>query len=183
MIFKCLWFIFCSKNFKTQCLGFERQWIWLQKSGRAVWFWFGFWLFVFVFSSLFYYNALGRAVPSLFVQLLWEDITTKDFIFSVLHIIFQRREAGGGREGTGKQRAEPVNSPPETSYWQDKGRAQGRLPDESIHQDSFAGSLHATENTHWPFVLKMPQQNRSHKQVTRSSQSTGNGMAEATWLH
>lgn len=130
---------------------------------------------------LVYYNALGRAVPSLFVRLLWEDRTLKDFIFSVLHRIFQRREAGGGRGG--KSRG--------LSQWTlhqgqviDKIRAGLRAGSQMKAFTSFAGSLHATANTHWAFVLKMPQQNRSHKQVTRSPKSTGKWHSRvATWLH
>lgn len=92
----------------------------------------------------------------------------KDFIFCLLHRIFQRREVGGRREGTGKQRTEPVNSPPETDVT-DKIRAGLRagLPDESFYPGSFAGSLHATMYTRWAFVLKTPQWNSSHKQVGR----------------
>ena len=179
MIFKCLWFIFCSKNFKTQCLGFERQWIGSRRvAAFSVWFWFGFWLCVFVFSRLL--QCLG---PTCFlaVRLLWEGRTLKDFIFSVLHRIFQGREAGGGKGGKSRGLSQwTLHQGPVI----DKIRAGLRAGSQMKAFTSFGGSLHAAANTLWAFVLKMPQQNRSHKQVTRSPQSTGKWHSRvATWLH
>lgn len=122
LIFKCLWLIFCSKNFNTPCLGFERQWIWLQKrvDSFSIWFWFGFWLFLFVFSSLFYYNALARAVLS--VCLFCEGRIMRYFIFCLLHGIFQRKKRSGWREErdwkTENQASELWTR--EKRYWQDR---------------------------------------------------------------
>lgn len=165
LIFKCLWFIFCSKNFNTQCLGFERQRVWLQKrvDSFSIWFWFDFWLFLFVFSSWFYYNALARlfshSSSNCFERSeLWRIL----FSVSFIELFKEGEEVGGGWEGTENRVAEPVNCQPERNVT-DKIRAG--LPDELLYPGSFAHFLYSTTHTHWAFVLKMPQWNASHRQI------------------
>lgn len=80
----------------------------------------------------------------------------RNFILSLVHRTFQRRNRSGWRlRRDRKHGTKPVNSQPERNVM-DKIRA-GLLPDESLHTGAFAHFFFSTMNTNWAFVLKMPQ--------------------------
>lgn len=104
----------------------------------------------------------------------------KDLTFCLLHSIFSKKRSRWKKRRD--CRAEYQASELSARNRDDIDKIRAGLPDESFHLVGFTGSLHATVNTHWAFVLKMPPWNRSHKQVTRSPLGKWHS-AVATWLY